>query len=159
MASTNKTENFELNQWLGSDVPQRVDFNEDNRIIDEALYAHMNDMSLHTTELDKMQNASYAYVGNGAATQVLEMPFEPHGVFVMATNHCPISINGNTKKWYFSVGVKGLVTGNVLINGRNVTVKQGTPSSTNQEVPALNENGELYAIIALRSVAGDEPQE
>ena len=156
MASTNKTQNFELNQWLGSDVPQRVDFNEDNRIIDEALHAHMSDMSVHTTELDKMQNASYSYVGDGAATQTLQMPFEPHGVFVMATNHCPISINSNTKKWYFGVGLKGLVTGNVLINGRDVTVKQGTPSSSNTEVPALNENGEVYAIIAFRSADGDE---
>lgn len=156
MASTNKTENFQLNQWLGSDVPQRVDFNEDNRIIDEALNAHISDMSLHTTELDKMQNASFSYFGTGSATQVLEMPFEPHGVFVMATNHCPISINSNTKKWYIGVGVKGVNSGNVLINGRNVTVKQGTPSSSNPEAPALNENGELYALIAFRSVAGDE---
>ena len=156
MASTNKTQNFELNQWLGSDVPQRIDFNEDNRIVDEALHAHMTDMSLHTTELDKMQNASYSYFGDGLATQVIEMPFEPHGVIVMATNHCPFVINGNTKKWYFGVGIKGLVTGNVLINGRNVTVKQGSTSASTTEVPSLNENGELYAIIAFRSADGDE---
>ena len=159
MASTNKTDNYELNQWLGSDVPQRADFNEDNRIIDEALHEHISDMSLHTTELDKMQHASFSYFGNGAATQQLEMPFEPHGVLVMATNHCPISISGNNKKWYCGVGVKGLVTGSVLIDGAYVTVKQGTPSSSSPEVPALNENGELYALIAFRSTAGDEEEE
>lgn len=159
MASTNKTQNFELNQWVGSDVPQRTDFNEDNRIIDEALHNHINDMSLHTTELDKMQNASFSYFGNGAATQVLEIPFEPHGVLIMPTNRCPISISGNTKKWYCAAGIKGVITGSVVINGNLVTVKQGTPSSTNQEVPALNENGELYALIAFRSAAGDDDDE
>lgn len=34
MASTYKTNNIKLNQWIGSDKPQRTDFNDDNMIID-----------------------------------------------------------------------------------------------------------------------------
>lgn len=35
MGSTNKTSNLKLNSWIGSDKPQRVDFNYDNNILDE----------------------------------------------------------------------------------------------------------------------------
>jgi len=34
MASSNKTPNFGLSQWVGSDKPTRVDFNADNLILD-----------------------------------------------------------------------------------------------------------------------------
>lgn len=159
MASTNKTENYELNQWVGTDKPQRVDFNEDNRIVDELLHTHFTDMSLHTTPLDKMQNASYSYFGDGNDEQVLEMPFEPDAVIVMPTNHTPVSIAGTSVKWYAAATVKGLSTGSVVINGTYVTVKQREVTQTDRQVPALNEDGELYAIIALRSDFGAQEEE
>ena len=34
MASTNKTENLGLNQWVGTDHLTRTDFVEDNALID-----------------------------------------------------------------------------------------------------------------------------
>ncbi len=37
MASTNKTENFSLNQWVPEDPVLREDFNQDNRLVDKAL--------------------------------------------------------------------------------------------------------------------------
>lgn len=40
MASTNKTPNYNLNQWVGTDTPQRIDFNDDNAAIDAALKAN-----------------------------------------------------------------------------------------------------------------------
>ncbi len=40
MASTNKTINYELNQWLGNDYIKREDFNNDNELIDSALKAN-----------------------------------------------------------------------------------------------------------------------
>ena len=39
MASTNKTENFALNQWVGTDPVLMEDFNADNAKIDAALAA------------------------------------------------------------------------------------------------------------------------
>lgn len=42
MPSTNKTPNFGLNQWLGTDTFARTDFNADNLAIDSAL-AHLSD--------------------------------------------------------------------------------------------------------------------
>ena len=159
MASTNKTENYELNQWVGTDKPQRVDFNEDNRIVDELLHNHFTDMSMHTTALDKMQNASYSYFGDGSQTQVLEMPFEPDAVIVMPANHTPVSISGTAVKWYAAAAVKGLRTGSIIIDGSNVTVKQREVTQTDRQVPALNEDGELYIIIALRSDYGAEEEE
>ncbi|QOX63665.1 phage tail protein [Anoxybacterium hadale] len=37
MASTNRTKNYKLNQWLGSDYMKRDDLNNDNELIDAAL--------------------------------------------------------------------------------------------------------------------------
>ena len=37
MSSTNKTTNLKLNDWVGTDVPQREDFNADNQRIDKAI--------------------------------------------------------------------------------------------------------------------------
>ena len=39
MAATNKTENYELNQWVGTDPVLMADFNADNAKIDAALAA------------------------------------------------------------------------------------------------------------------------
>lgn len=35
MSSTNKTANLALNQWLGSEISSRADFNEDNKKLDD----------------------------------------------------------------------------------------------------------------------------
>lgn len=151
MSSTNKTENLNLNQWAGTDRPQRVDFNEDNRLIDEAFTAHINDMSVHTTAADKMQNAAYSYIGDGESTQVLELEFEPDSVIVMPLTHGIVTITNSFVRSYAGANMKDVHTGNLLIEGNRVTVKQLTPSSSEREVPCLNEDGEVYILIALRA--------
>lgn len=40
MPSTNKTAVYKLNQWIANDQPQRIDFNNDNALVEQALLAH-----------------------------------------------------------------------------------------------------------------------
>lgn len=54
MASTNKTTNLGLNQWLSSDAPKMADFNADNATIDSVI-GKLN--SLNTTDKTNLVNA------------------------------------------------------------------------------------------------------
>lgn len=56
MASTNKTANFDLNQWIETDPVIRTDFNADNQKIDAALAAQPYDKLMNiTAEADAAQ--------------------------------------------------------------------------------------------------------
>ena len=76
--SSQKTEYYELNQWLPTDQVLRTDFNADNAKIDAALAdkaeaatveALSSTVAGHTTQLRKLGNCQieyFTYVGNGA---------------------------------------------------------------------------------------------
>ena len=51
MSSTNKTTNLKLNDWVGTDVPQREDFNADNQRIDKAIGDHTGNTTVHITQV------------------------------------------------------------------------------------------------------------
>ncbi len=50
MASTNKTTNYNLNQWTGTDYLKREDLNSDNEIIDAALKENADSLETHLNE-------------------------------------------------------------------------------------------------------------
>ena len=76
--SSQKTEHYELNQWLATDQVLRTDFNADNAKIDAALAdkaeaatveALSSTVAGHTTQLGQLGNCQiehFTYVGNGA---------------------------------------------------------------------------------------------
>ena len=66
----NHTENYQLNQWAKSDRVLMEDFNSDNQKIDAALGA-----------LPKLFTGSY--IGDGTATRVIHLGFQPKAVLVM----------------------------------------------------------------------------
>ena len=53
MSSTNKTTNLKLNDWVGTDVPQREDFNADNQRIDKAIGDHTGNTTVHITQAER----------------------------------------------------------------------------------------------------------
>ena len=53
MASTNKTQNLGLNNWLETDKPKRIDFVSDNAIVDNILGTHIKDNDIHLTSSEK----------------------------------------------------------------------------------------------------------
>ena len=50
MPAANKTDNIELNQWLGNEYPKREDFNADNLKIDTAITGTNNDLAAHLAD-------------------------------------------------------------------------------------------------------------
>lgn len=150
MASSSKTENYSLNQWVGTDKPMRTDFNEDNRIIDKTIFDHINDMSVHTYAVDKLQNESFAYLGDGAKTQKIVLNFEPDSILVLSLSHAPIEYTSSVVKWYFGAAIKGLDGNGITIDGVNVTVEQRTLTSGAKDLCCLNTLGETYMIVAMR---------
>lgn len=72
MASSNKTSNYQLNQWISTDQVRMADFNADNQKIDAAL---------NTLAAGQLRIATGSYTGNGkyGATNpnTLTFPFVP----------------------------------------------------------------------------------
>ena len=73
MSSTNKTTNLKLNDWVGTDVPQREDFNADNQRIDKAIGDHTGNTTVHITQAERdlwgLPFYYYNYFGNGKVTE------------------------------------------------------------------------------------------
>lgn len=51
LSSTNRTTNYGLNQWTGTDSPRRDDFNNDNLIIDNNLKANADGLNTHMADM------------------------------------------------------------------------------------------------------------
>ena len=83
MSATNKTSYLGLSSWLGSDKPQRTDFNSDNEKIDAFASEHTTDLQCHLSEEDREKfDLPYyygVYFGNGEQKQtvVTNCPFRP----------------------------------------------------------------------------------
>ena len=88
----NKTTNYQLNQWQGSDAFLRSDFNEDNAKVEAALTAlAAKDKSLTQLMETKADQSALAtkteivtgtYTGDGAASQEILLGFQPKAVLV-----------------------------------------------------------------------------
>lgn len=67
MPAANKTDNIELNQWLGNEYPKREDFNADNLKIDTAIKEASDDLATHLADemphqfIDATTNKTYQY--------------------------------------------------------------------------------------------------
>ena len=156
MASTNKTENLGLNLWDGTDRPQRVDFNSDNMLIDEALGSHIDNTSLHLTETEKarvkrpVQNLSY--MGSGESTATVTLPLVPSMVLVFCEGK-PHSVYDSTKsctKVYCGMAVYGAgATSGVTLEGGTLKVSQDSQAASGA-MNCFNESGLQYKVIIIR---------
>lgn len=86
MASTNKTENFSLNQWVGTDPVLMEDFNADNAKIDAALQSLVS---------GQLKMAVGSYYGNGtfgaSNPSSLSFDFVPSVVIIQKDYYIPLN--------------------------------------------------------------------
>ncbi len=155
MSSSYKTENYGLNVWAGSDVPQRIDFNNDNQLLDYVISSHISDMSLHSDSVDKMQCMSYMYVGNGDLVQTVQLDFEPSGVIVCCVTKgiAYFDSTNATMNTYVSAACEGTEGFGVTIQGSTALVSQHQAADypSGKALACLNETGMIYLLVAFRS--------
>ena len=160
MSSTNKTKNLGLNSWIGSDKPERIDFNTDNEKLDKVITEHIQDTVVHIddSEREKWNNYMFTgmYYGDGSLTRTIttSCPFEARIGFVFANNRT-ISISrfsDSKKNNYF--GIFGFLANSmgVKLNSdrTSFTVSQSASALTVNEYANLNESGVSYHYIMFR---------
>ncbi len=158
MSSTNKTSNLELNNWLGTDVPERADFNRDNSIIDNAINTHTSDGNIHisASERNKWNNTHYigTYSGNGSTSRTVTVnsPFTPSIVIVYPIN-VPVVINDFSNSacyQYFGIATARGSTSGLKLEGNVLTVTQSPTPVYGNEYRSFNDSLKNYVYIAIR---------
>lgn len=152
MASTNKTPNLNLNQWIGSDKPKRIDFNGDNSIIDNVCGSHINNNDIHITveERDFWNTQIYVgfYFGTGHHENIIELGYKPKAVFIYSTDKPLGIIDGES--------YSGMATGlsanlGIKINENGFSVYNGSSHSQNGIIPSFNKPGIDYGYIVFKN--------
>ena len=75
-ARMEKTTNYQLNQWAAADAVRREDFNADNAKIDAAVAAVRDAANAERVAVG-------SYVGDGAASRTIALPFAPKFALVL----------------------------------------------------------------------------
>ena len=158
MSSSERTQGLHLNKWLGSDIPERMDFVTDNILIDTAVSTHRNNDDIHVSIYEKTKwNAPYyigTYAGNGASSRTVDLGcgFEPKWGIIFPVNKMPgISDFSNEAHYnYFAlISTRGSTAG-VTLSGSSITVIQSPIAVSGNEYRSFNENGITYIYIAFR---------
>ena len=157
MSSSGKT-SLGLNIWEGGDYPQRIDFCNDNQIIDEQITKHTTDALHHVSDDDRTRwnknifSGIYAGDSEDSQTITTKCPFEPSALIIFAHNVLPYvwsSTNQGHIYTAFASTVAASYGVSVNFKSKSFTVKQKI-TSFNNEVVSLNENGILYGYIFIR---------
>ncbi|HJB26943.1 MAG TPA: hypothetical protein H9662_10110 [Firmicutes bacterium] len=177
MPSTNKTEHYQLNSWIGLDKPQREDFNTDNQLIDTALDTihtlaqtgvstassasgaiseHAADNSVHLSEeqkgkiLESLKVTIGSYTGNGAQERMI--PLSEHALFVLIfpTMESPVFLSsvGGTIIRFGICSDSGCSYG-LSYDEEGFTVHQNTTANPTAKNPGLNDSNITYLYLAF----------
>ena len=153
MASTNKTPNLRLNNWLESDKPMRTDFVADNTIIDNILGTHVNDEDIHLTLSEKDRVSSPYSVsleyGTGASSITYNPGFSPTMAIIFKTTTPVMRTVSGYPVMNFAIATRKGSTGGATLSGSTFTVRQ-TSTSENGVLYNLNEENEAYVIIYFK---------
>lgn len=157
MSASNRTETIGLNSWLGSDRPERADFNADNAIIDSTLAEHFGD-DCHITDAEREKwNSPYyfgVYFGDATLTRTIETdcPFTPNWGIVFKGNATPAITDFASSKNYNSFAIvsrRSSMLG-VELSGTTLTVRQSGAALISNEYAAMNGLGDVYCYILFR---------
>lgn len=157
MSSSNRTETLGLNSWLGSDRPERADFNADNEIIDATLAEHF-ESSVHITDSERAKwNSPYyfgVYFGDAALTRTIETncPFTPTWGIIFKGSAMPATtdFSNNRNLNHFAIVSVRSSTSGASLSGTAITVKQSSTAIYSGEYAALNGMGDTYCYILFR---------
>lgn len=160
MSSINKTTNLRLNQWASSDKPERMDFNYDNEMIDNAITKHKEDAVSHVSNEDRekwnMVTHFGMYFGNGEITRTIETncPFEPIFVLIFPSTMPASYVDFAQGKKYNYMACASQISSmsNLVIEerGAKLTVTEDIASTFGDEYVCLNQVGIAYTYVMFR---------
>lgn len=155
MSSSNKTEYLKLNAWLGTDRPQRIDFVDDNTIIDNAFRDHIGNTTMHCSgeEKTKINNPFIikSFAGTGESSYNVAFDFYPKFAIAFMRDALPVIAGSDgTATVNFGIAVKSVGTsGGVTISDKNVNVKYNS-TPVNGIKYNLNAHNGQYVVIAFK---------
>lgn len=158
MSATNKTSFLGLSSWLGSDKPQRTDFNADNEKIDEFASEHTADTQCHLSAEDREKfDLPYyygVYFGNGQPSQTIttKCPFEPTFGFVYSISSPAHETDFDNKACYnyFALAAQRGSTSGITISGSNLIAASSPNPVSEKEYTRMNSVGRTYFYVLFR---------
>ncbi|MDO4459338.1 MAG: hypothetical protein Q4C42_04510 [Clostridia bacterium] len=162
MASSNKTENLELNLWEATDCPERADFVRDNMNTEAAVSEIRSELAEHKTAenthltaqlIAKINSGGVAlktmtYSGTGGTMTNVSLGFAPKAVWVYALNEPTVKVDSGNVKIYSGMASSLGNGGGMALSGSTLRVYQNR-TATNGVIYSLNESGVSYAVIGL----------
>ena len=158
MPTQNKTQNLNLNSWLGSDKPKRQDFVDDNNILDSVIGQHITNTIMHMSQSEKdLLNSPFSIsiiAGDGNSSCTHTLSFEPKLVLVFAQNEVPIKydISENYYIYSFAIATQNTYgsTKGASLSGSALTLSQTQSTPQDKIFLNLNKYFEQYVCIAFK---------
>ena len=163
--SSQKTEHYELNQWLATDQVLRTDFNADNAKIDaalntlagqvsgkadgEAFQALSGTVAEHTAAIAQLGNCQIytaSYTGNGSDSRTHTFPGPPAAIFISGLHFQLFGLRGDNQALANDWGTQRYVTSNW--SGNRLTL-----SSAGHPDYLGNQSGTTYYVVAFIDAA------
>ena len=156
MPTNNKTPNLNLNNWLGTDKPKRIDFFENNEILDTVISSHLSDTSMHITEEEKKNLSSGPVLGllpgNGAASRTHVLNFNPSMVIVFLRNTIFNMYDPVNNYTICNIGIAVPGRGSTIgasLDGNELTLSQTQGAPLDGRFINLNTTHGQYVYIAF----------
>lgn len=155
MAATSYTENLGLCAWQSSDRPKRIDFVNDNNIIDEKLGNHIVNSSIHVSADEKHRYENpytvFTYSGDGAATKTFELDDSYKFAIVFQKFYPPVEIDANN-----NVITRFAIVGRAFGSNAEITLKTQSIVVTQDSQPTdgvinnFNESQGQYVMLLFK---------
>ncbi len=155
MASASYTKNLGLCAWEGSDSPKRIDFVNDNAIIDEKLGEHLKDSNIHVTSEEKVLFANpytvFSYVGDGEKTRTFSLDQNYTFAIVFQKYYPPVEIDSsnNTVAHFTIVGRVFGSSSNITLASKSLVVTQDN-APVDGVINNFNENEGQYVAVLFK---------
>ena len=148
--SSQKTEHYELNQWLATDQVLRTDFNADNAKIDgvlAGLEARITALEGTAQSAGNCQIYYRTYSGNGSASRSFSFSRTPWLVMLQGAGYTCVAIYGRSSANCLAINGSGK-EGNATWSGATVQF------SFMDADYCCNHSGSQYTLVAFMPVDG-----
>lgn len=155
MAATQFTENFGLCAWKETDKPKRIDFVNDNTIIDTKMAEHFSDKTMHLTSDEKEAILSpysmFTYAGDGTARREIPLNMS-YSIAIVYQKYYPATTIDESNNAVSRFGVTGRIfgtSGGLTLTSNSLIVMQDE-IATDGVINNFNENEGQYVVLLFR---------